>query len=183
MGRFICDRRAIASLEMQRPVIDRACAINLGPHFKRSVFAKQTQLNMSLKHQLRWCFIGEYGAEWNQPDDQRDKSKINIRSKGWWRETEKEIAPADLHCAKFEAPKGAKRLLWAENEQKWRSGVGYISLSVYLYLSLSAAIYQKIYLVVHPMVSAKISSTNSALMSPDEHLQAELCLIIAHYVP
>ena len=52
--------------------------------------------------------------------------------------------------------KAEERGFHYENEQKWRSGVGYISLSVYLYLSLSAAIYQKIYLVVHPMVSAKI---------------------------
>ena len=39
--------------------------------------------------------------------------------------------------------------------QKWRSGVGYISLSAYLYLSSCVAIYQKIYRVVHQMVSAK----------------------------
>ena len=44
-----------------------------------------------------------------------------------------------------------------KNKLKRRSGVGYISLSVYLYLSSSAAIYQKIYLVVHPMVSFKMT--------------------------
>ena len=73
--------------------------------------------------------------------------------------------------------KAEERGFHYENEQKWRSGVGYISLSVYLYLSLSAAIYQKIYLVVHPMVSAKISFQLWAIIMALE------CEIIAHLQP
>lgn len=65
-----------------------------------------------------------------------------------------------------------------KNSSKWRSGVGYISLSVYLYLSSSVAIYQKIYLVVHPMVSSKISVLQNAAIT---QLPRPLALVVVHY--